>query len=288
MANISAKDVQALRVQTGAGMMDCKRALTDAEGDSEKAIELLRERGLSKAGKRAARETTEGAVGVALTGTAAGIVQLNCETDFVAKTDDFQGLVQKIAELVAAEAGVADAEAALGARLGEASVQETIQAAVGKMGENIQLKRVARIAVDEGMVGGYVHAGSKLGVIVGLRTSASGDAVTTLAKDVAMHVAAFDPTPISVDRDGLPEDEVAKEKEILRKQAEQGGKPEKVIDKIVDGRIQKFFSQVCLLEQAFVKDPDISVGQLLKNAAGDLSSEVKVTEFVRFKLGEAG
>jgi elongation factor Ts len=288
MANISAKDVQALRAKTGVGMMDCKRALTDAEGDLEKAVGLLRERGLAKAGKRVGRETSEGAVGIALAGTTGAIIELNCETDFVAKTEGFQSLVEQVAGVVAADAGIGDAEAALLAKLGEATVQEAIQAAVGKMGENIQLRRVARIVVDEGVVGGYVHAGAKLGVIVGLRTGASEEAVGMLAKDVAMHVAAIDPTPVSVDRDGVPADVVAKEKEILGKQAEQSGKPEKLIEKIVSGRINKFFSENCLLEQAFVKDPDISVGELLKKVSGDVASDLAVTEFVRFKLGEAG
>jgi elongation factor Ts len=288
MAKISAKDVQALRAKTGVGMMDCKRALSDAEGDLDKAVVLLRERGLSKASKRVGRVTSEGAVGIAIAGSTGAIVELNCETDFVAKTDDFQSLAGRLAEVVAGDASISDVEAALAADSDGGTVQEAIQAAISKVGENIQLKRVARVAVDEGVVGGYVHAGAKLGVIVGLRTGASGDAVEVLTKDVAMHVAATDPTPVSVDRDGVPADVVAKEKEILRKQAEQSGKPEKVIEKIVDGRINKFFSENCLLEQAFVKDPDTSVGNLLKQVAGDLGSEMAVTEFVRFKLGEAG
>lgn len=277
---ISASDVKALRDSTGAGMMDCKRALTDADGSLDKATELLRERGLAKAGKRAGRETSEGAVAVVIDGGVGAIIELGCETDFVAKTDDFQGAAAQVAGIVASDASIADAAAALAAKADSGTVEELISATAAKVGENCQLKRVHRIAVDGGVVGGYVHGGGKLGVLVGLHAAPSDDAAG-LAKDVAMHVAAIDPTPIAVDRDAVPADIVDKERELLKREALASGKPEKVVDKIVEGRINKFYQEHCLLEQPFVKDPDQKVGDLLaaRGASG-------VAEFVRFKLGE--
>lgn len=276
---VSAKDVKTLREKTGAGMMDCKRALSDADGDLEKAVEVLRERGLAKAGKRAGRTTSEGAIGIATGDSGAAIIELGCETDFVAKTDDFQALAQEVANVVAASAGIDSAEAALAAPSGDGSVHDRITATISQVGENIELKRVGRVGASGGTAGGYVHAGGKLGVIVGL----SGAGNDVLAKDIAMHVAAVDPTPIAIDRDGVDATIVDKERELLRREALQSGKPEKVVDKIVDGRINKYYAEHCLLEQAFVKDPDQTVGGLVK-AAGD---GVAVTAFLRFKLGEA-
>jgi len=283
MANISAKDVKALREASGAGMMDCKNALKDAEGDTKKAVEFLRERGLSKAGKRAGRATSEGTVGFAIAGADASIVELGCETDFVAKTDDFQQLAQQVADLVASDASIDDAEKALAAKLGEGSVDDTIKATVARVGENIELKRVARVSAGQGIAGGYVHAGGKLGVVVALRSAAGSENLAAVARDISMHVAAVDPTPVAVDRDGVPADLVKSEKSILRKQAEQSGKPENVVEKIVEGRINKFYSEHCLLEQGFVKDPDTTVGKML----GEAGDGIAVAGFVRFKLGEA-
>ncbi len=289
---ISAAEVKALRTQTGAGMMDCKRALTDADGDAERAIELLRERGLAKAGKRAGRATSEGVIGIARNGPVAAMVELGCETDFVARTDEYQALGQEIAELVAGNPDLADVEKTLAAPMGDETVEVRIQAASGRMGENIELKRVARLAVSQGVSGGYVHAGGKLGVIVGVESDLSmadagaGSKLEALAKDLAMHVAAADPTPLSVDREGMPEDVIAKERRVLRAQAEQSGKPEGVIDKMVEGRLRKFFAENCLLEQAFVKDPDRSVGDVAKAVASEVGASVTVRDFARFRLGE--
>ena len=279
MAQISAAAVKTLRDQTGAGMMDCKRALGDADGDAEKAIELLRERGLAKAGKRAGRATSEGTVGIALDGGCAGLVELGCETDFVAKTDEFQGAAVEIAQAVAASDSVSTVDDALRCALGGGSVEDQVGAVASKVGENVVLKRVARIHVDTGTAGGYVHAGGKLGVVVGVASGSGADVDLGLAKDIAMHVAATDPTPIAVDRDGVAVDLVEKERELLTRQAEQSGKPANVIERIVDGRMGKFYQEFCLLEQAFVKDPDKSVGDLLPEGAS-------VTGFARFKVGE--
>ncbi len=284
MAEITASAVKALRERTGAGMMDCKKALGEAEGDVDKAIEVLRERGLAKAVKRSGRETSEGTIVIAVAGNRGAIAELGCETDFVAKTDQFQALAADVAN--AALASDADgAEALLAA---DTALAEKIQGAVGTMGENIVLKRAERLEVGgTGVVGGYVHAGGKLGVLVALATDASGAPVEALAKDVSMHVAAADPSPVAVDRDGVPKDLVDQEAEIFRKQALADGKPEKVVDKIVEGRVRKYYSEVCLVEQAYVKDPDKTVAQLLEEASGQLGSPVKPVAFRRFRLGES-
>ncbi len=287
MPEISAKNVKALRDQTGAGMMDCKRALTDADGEVARAIELLRERGLAKAGKRAGRMTSEGAVGIALEKESAGIAELGCETDFVAKTDDFQSLVSEIAGVLAADPEIRDVEQALTAPLGEGSVGDRIQATISRVGENIELKRVARLGVEDGLAGGYLHPGGKLGVIIALQSSKTAEQVAGLAKDLAMHVAAADPTPVAVNRNGVPTDLIEREQGLLRRQAEQSGKPAKLVDRIVEGRIQKFLSEVCLLKQSFVKDPDRTVGEIVEQVADAAGGEIRVTGFTRFKLGEA-
>jgi elongation factor Ts len=286
VAEISAKAVKDLRDQTGAGMMDCKRALGDAGGDLKKAVELLRERGLAKAGKREGRATSEGAVFVELRGGSAGMVELGCETDFVARTEDFQALGRELAAAAAEDASRADVEAMLDAEIEGGKVRDRIQAAIGKLGENVVLKRVAHLSA-EGLVGGYVHGPGKLGVLVALDTTARGAELENLAKDVAMHVAAADPSPLAVDRDGVSAELLDSERAIFRKQAEQSGKPEKVLDKIVEGRINKFLSEVVLLEQAFVKDPDRSVGDLVRDVGKQLGSEIRVRAFTRFRLGEA-
>jgi elongation factor Ts len=288
VAEISAQAVKALRDQTGAGMMDCKRALADAGGEVKKAVELLRERGLAKAGKREGRATSEGSVVVELRGSAGGMVELGCETDFVARTDAFAALGSLLAGAVADAAPLADLETLLDAEVDGDKVRDRITAAIAVLGENVVLKRVARLEVASGgLVGGYVHGPGRLGVLVALETRARGAELEVLAKDLAMHVAAADPTPLAVDRDGVPADLLESERAIFRKQAEQSGKPEKVLDKIVEGRVAKFLAEVALLEQPFVKDPDRSVGEVLRGVGAQLGAEIHVTGFRRFRLGEA-
>jgi elongation factor Ts len=287
VAEISAAVVKALRERTGAGMMDCKKALADAGADAERAVELLRERGLAKAVKRAGRETSEGAVAIALEGDAGAIVELRCETDFVAKTPDFQALAAGLAKLAASRPGVDSAAALLDAEDGGQKVSERLAAAMTRIGENIVLYRVGRLAAPGGLVGGYVHAGGKLGVLVMLRAAKPSEAVRALAKDLAMHVAAADPSPVAVDRGGVPADLLERERELYRRQAEQEGKPAAVVEKIVEGRVRKFYAEVCLLEQPFVKDPDQTVTKLLEAAAAAAGGPLAVTGFLRFKLGEA-
>jgi elongation factor Ts len=270
-------------------MMDCKRALADANGEMERATELLRERGLAKAVKRDGRVTSEGAIAVALRGSVGGMVELGCETDFVARTDEFQRLAAELAGAVAESAGADGPEALLAAQAGGASVAQRIQDGIAKLGENMVLKRIARITLDGGgIVGGYVHAGGKLGVLVGLATEGRGPDVDALARDVAMHVAAADPSPVAVERSQLPAKLLESERAIYRAQAAQEGKPEKVVDRIVEGKLNKFAADVCLVEQAFVKDPDRSVGDVVAEVAKRAGTRIQVREFRRFKLGEAG
>ncbi|MEN8184934.1 MAG: translation elongation factor Ts [Myxococcota bacterium] len=288
MAEISASAVKELRDKTGAGMMDCKRALADAEGQLEKAVELLRERGLAKATQRQGRATSEGTVAMALREGEGALVEVGCETDFVAKTDDFQALARGLAEGVAADAALASPEAVLAASLAGGSGDELVRGAVGRLGENVELKRVGRLTVEgAGCVGGYVHAGGKLGVLVALGTPADTDGVAALAKDLAMHVAAADPTPQAVDEQGVSAEFLDRERELFRRQAEQEGRPEQVLDRIVEGRVAKLKKEICLLDQPFVKDPDKSVRQLLTEAQDRLGEQVVVQGFVRFKLGES-
>ncbi|TDJ12202.1 MAG: elongation factor Ts [Deltaproteobacteria bacterium] len=279
MAQITAAAVKALRDQTGAGMMDCKKVLSEAGGDASKAVELLREKGLAKAGKREGRATSEGLVSIAFDAGTAGMVEVGCETDFVARTDDFSALVNSLATAVAADTTLEGPEKLLEAMVGGKKVADRITAAIAKLGENIQVKRVARVIADDGTAGGYVHTGGRVGVIVALR---GANGLDSLAKDVAMHVAAADPSPVAIDRDGVSIDLLESERKIYRNQAIQAGKPEKVIDKIVEGKLNKFLSEVCLVRQAFVKDPDKTVGDLLKQAG-----DIHVVGFQRFKLGEA-
>jgi elongation factor Ts len=287
VAEISAKAVKELREKTGAGMMDCKRALADAKGQLAQAVDLLRERGLAKASKRQGRATSEGTVAIALEGDRGAVVELGCETDFVAKTEDFQGLAGRLASAVAADERLDSPEAVLAAALAGGSGDELVRGAASRLGENVELKRVRRLAAQgAGRVGGYVHAGGKLGVLVALGTAAGGDGVEALAKDLAMHVAAADPTPQAVDASGISAEFLERERNLFRRQAEQEGRPAQVLDKIAEGRIAKLKKEICLLDQPFVKDPDRNVRNLLEEARDRLGEEVVIQGFVRFKLGE--
>jgi elongation factor Ts len=287
VAEISAAAVKELRERTGAGMMECKKALTEANGDAEKAVTLLRERGLAKAAKREGRASNEGTVAIAMAGDAGAIVEIGCETDFVARTDEFQRFAKQLAT-VAIAAGADGVETLGAATLDGESVAQRISAVAAKLGENVVCKRVARLSVPGGLVGGYVHAGGKLGVLVALRTPSRGAGAEALAKEVSMHVAAADPSPVALDRSGVPADLLARERELFAKQAAQTGKPEKVIEKIVEGRINKFYAEICLLEQPFVMNPDQTIEQMLAQKGKELGADVAVTGFVRFRLGTSG
>ncbi len=287
MGEISAKSVKALRDKTGAGMMDCKGALGDADGDVEKAIELLRERGLAKAGKRGGRATSEGVVSIAVDGSVAAMVEVGCETDFVARTDLFVEFGKQLAETAAKDASIDSSDSLLKASIDGETVADKVNAAISRLGENIVVKRVTRLdAGASGVAGGYVHAGGNLGVVVTLATQGSGAELETLAKDLAMHVAAADPSPIALDRSGVDSVLLDSERSIYRNQALQSGKPERVMEKIVEGRINKYLSEICLVEQAFVKDPDRTIGDLLRDVGAQASAEIAVNGYQRYKLGE--
>jgi len=279
--SVSAQAVKELREKTGAGMMDCQRALVEAGGDMEEAIKILRKKGLAAAAKKAGRVAKDGLVAVAVSadGKKAGMVELNCETDFVARTEQYQNLVKALAQQAMNEA-VADA-AALAARPFASdpahTVAETIAAHIATIGENIVLSRALHWEASEGMkLGSYVHMGGKIGVVV--EVSASADEETV--KDVAMHVAAAEPR--FVDPASVPPAVINEEKDIAKAQAAAAGKPEAVQEKIAEGKLAKFFEQVCLLEQPFVKDPNRKVKDILAERG-----QVKVARFARFRLGEA-
>ena len=287
MGTISAKSVKELRDKTGAGMMDCKRALGDADGDVEKAIELLRERGFAKAGKRGGRATSEGVVSIAIDGSVAAMVEVGCETDFVARTDLFVDFGQQLAETVAKDASIDSPDSLLKTSIDGETVADKVKAAISRLGENIVVKRVIRLdAGASGIAGGYVHAGANLGVVVTLATEGSGAELEALAKDLAMHVAAADPSPLAVDRSGVDSALIESERTIYRNQAVQSGKPEGVVEKIVEGRINKYLSEVCLVEQTFVKDPDRTIGDLLRDVGAKVRAETAVNGYQRYKLGE--
>ncbi|MDT3686674.1 MAG: translation elongation factor Ts [Pseudorhodoplanes sp.] len=287
MAEITASLVKELREKTGAGMMDCKAALNETQGELEAAVDWLRKKGLAKAAKKAGRVAAEGLVGIARSGTKAAVVEVNAETDFVARNDHFQGLVKMIAD-VALSAG-SDIEKIKAAKAGSMTIDEAIAHAIATIGENMTLRRAAEISVSKGAVGIYVHNSisdglGKIGVIVGLESPGQVDELTALGRLVAMHVAAAN--PLAVDASGLDPAVVAREKNVLADKSKQQGKPANVIDKIVESGLKTYYKEVCLLEQAFIHDTSKSVAQALKEAEGKVGGPIKVTGFVRYALGE--
>jgi elongation factor Ts len=275
--SISAKQVKELRDATGVGMMDCKEALKEADGDFDEAVSILRKKGQEVASDRAAKEADEGLVVAAVSadGSAGAIVEVNCETDFVARNDEFQAFAEMVAETVLSEdPDNLDALKGL-SHDGDATVEDELVALTGKIGEKLALRRFDRIESGGGQVVSYIHPGSKLGVLVDV--TGGGD-MEDAGRDVAMQVAALD--PIAVTREDVPEDVVEEEKEVARESAINEGKPEHVIDQIVEGKLDRFFEDHVLLEQAFVKDSSVSVQEMLDDA--DLS----VNRFVRYALGD--
>ncbi|MGH8274225.1 MAG: translation elongation factor Ts [Gammaproteobacteria bacterium] len=272
MANIGAAQVKALRERTGVGMMECKRALVEADGNIERAVEIMRKAGLAKADKKAGRTAAEGRIVSAGDKQAAALVEVNSETDFVSGGEDFTAFAARLAEKVLAE-NPADLEAL--ARLdlaGGGTVEEARRALIAKLGENIAIRRFVRYASESGVVGIYVH-GTRIGVMVEME---GGD--EALARDVAMHVAAS--RPVCVEPRDVPEQTLAAEREVIRAQAEASGKPAAIIEKMVTGRMQKYVNEIALTGQPFVKDPDQTVGELLKKQGG------RVVRFARFEVGE--
>jgi elongation factor Ts len=277
--------VKELRERTGAGMMDCKGALNDTGGDMEQAVDLLRKKGLAKAAKKAGRIAAEGLIGVALEGLKGVVVEVNSETDFVARNDLFQGLVKIIAN-VALTVG-ADVERIRSSRVGSLTVAEAIADTIAKIGENLSLRRAASLSVAKGLIASYVHNSvdeglGKIGVIVGLESTGKTEALGRFGRMVAMHVAASNPQ--ALDPSSLDPDIVRREREVLADRAQ--GKPAHVIDKIVESGLKTFYKEVCLLDQAFIHEPEKTVAQALRQAETDIGSPIRITGFVRYALGE--
>ncbi len=287
MANITAQMVKELRESTGAGMMDCKAALNETSGDMPAAQDWLRKKGLAKAAKKAGRVAAEGLIGLKVQGTKGVVVELNSETDFVARNDLFQGLVKMIAD-VAIDVG-AEVEKVKQAKLGGVTVADAINDTIAKIGENMTLRRAAALNVSKGAIGQYVHNSvseglGKIGVLVALESSGKTDQLIALGRMVAMHIAASNPQ--SIDPSGLDPTVVKREKDVLADKFRQQGKPENVIEKIVESGLKTFHKEVCLLEQVYVHDTAKNVAQALKEAEAQVGGAIKVTGFVRFALGE--
>jgi elongation factor Ts len=287
MATITAAMVKDLRESTGAGMMDCKAALTESAGDMQAAQDWLRKKGLSKAAKKAGRVAADGLIGAVTSGNKGVVVEVNSETDFVARNEQFQGLVKMIAQVALHTS--ADVEKIKAAKVGEITVESAISDAIVTIGENMTLRRAAQLEVSKGVVSSYVHGAvvegaGKMGVIVALESAGKTDELAVLGKQLAMHVAAAN--PLALDPAGLDPAIVAREKDVLADKYRQQGKPENVIEKIVESGLKTYYKEVCLLEQAFIHDSGKSVAQALKEAEGKVGSPVKVTGFVRYALGE--
>jgi elongation factor Ts len=287
MANISAGMVKELREATGAGMMDCKNALAENDGNMEAAVDWLRKKGLSKAAKKAGRVAAEGLIGLKVAGGKGVVMEVNSETDFVARNDLFQGLVKLIAD-VALSVGT-DLDAIKAAKVGDITVAEAITDTIAKVGENMTLRRAASLAVKQGAIGNYMHNSvaeglGKIGVIVALESAGKADELAAIGRQLAMHVASANPQ--AIDSAGLDPAVVEREKNVLADKFRQQGKPENVIEKIVESGLKTFYKEVCLLEQPFIFDDKKSVAQAVKEAEGRVGSAIAITGFVRYALGE--
>ena len=289
MAQVTAAMVKELRQITDAPMMECKKALVEADGDIEKAIDVLRVNGLAKAVKKAGRDTNEGTIAayVSEDGKVGAMIEVSCETDFVATNAKFKGFVLDLAKTVA-EANPADVDALLACSMGESTVDDALKESIFVIGENQKIVRFTRIAVENGAIASYVHHDGKHADLVEFSfnnaATADNDTFKTFGHDVAMQVIASD--PISARREDIPEEVVEHEREIYRAQAAESGRPEKFWDGIVNGRLKKFFQERALTEQAFVKDGNVTVDELAKQISKEVEDDIKVISFVRFNFGE--
>ena len=287
MANVTAQMVKELRERTGAGMMDCKAALQETNGDMEQAVDLLRKKGLAKAAKKAGRIAAEGLIGLAVEGPKGVLVEVNSETDFVARNDLFQGLVKMIAN-VALTVGT-DMEKIKAAKVGPITIADAIADTIAKIGENMTLRRASQLSVGTGVIASYVHNSveeglGKIGVLVALESTGKADELKRFGRMVAMHVAASNPQ--AIDSSGLDPEVVRREKDVLADKYKAQGKPANVVEKIVESGLKTFYKEVCLLDQAYIHEPDKSVSQAIKEAEGKAGGPIKVTGFVRYALGE--
>ena len=287
MATITAALVKDLREKTGVGMMDCKQALNETNGDMEAAVDWLRKKGLSKAAKKAGRVAAEGLIVATISSTKGVLVEVNSETDFVARNEQFQGLVKMIGQ-VALDAG-ADVEKIKAAKVGGATVDTAISDAIATIGENMTLRRAASLSVKDGVIASYLHNAvidglGKIGVIVALESTGKKDELATLGRQIAMHVAAS--TPQALDAASLDPELVRREKDVMADKYRQQGKPDAMIEKIVESGLKTYYKEVTLLEQAFIHDNAKTVAQAVKEAEGKVGAPVKVAGFVRYALGE--
>ncbi len=292
MAEITAQLIKQLRDKTNAGMMNCKAALVEAGGDLDEAETVLRKKGIAAAGKKSEREVKEGVIDAFIDtgGRVGSLIEINCETDFVAKNDNFTDFVHALSEFVARSAGDADKVDALESRaMGESTLGVMVKSKIAELGENLVFKRFKRFAMEdgtEGVVAKYIHLAGKVGVLVevgcGKSETATAEAFLALVKDLTLQIAASQPLVLT--RDEVDEATVAKEREVYAEQVK--GKPENIIEKIVDGKLDKFFSTVSLLEQGFIKDPDQNISGLLKKVGGELHDTLEVRRFARFAIGE--
>ncbi len=282
---VTAALVKELRERTGAGMMDCKKALVETDGDIEKAIDYLREKGIMKAQKKAGRIAAEGLVRVAFGegNKTASIVEVNSETDFVAKNEEFIEFVEDLAKEVLVK-GNMPMEQFMAEPFGEGTVQETLTAKVAKIGENLSIRRFAKVEEDGVVYVGYTHGGGRIGVIVGIKTDAAADEIAAVGKDVAMQVASMNPK--FVNEDGVDPEYLENEKKILTEQVLNEGKKPEMVERIVAGKIKKELKEVCLLDQPFVKDGDVSVQQYVANAAKEIGKDIEVVSMIRYEVGE--
>jgi elongation factor Ts len=288
MAEVTASLVKELRDKSGAGMMDCKKALKETDGNLEEAVDWLRTKGLASAAKKAGRVASEGLVGINSKGTSGAILEVNSETDFVARNDDFQAFVSNITGL-AASAGDLDALKAMAYPGEDRNVEEQLTHMIAMVGENLSLRRMSVLNVDSGIIASYMHNAissdlGKIGVLVALQSDGDADKLKVLGKQLAMHIAAA--APQSVSRDDLDHEIIERERQVLSEQARDSGKPEKIIEKMVEGRIRKFYEEVCLLDQTYVVDGESKISDVLENAAKDIGSPVSIKAFDRFALGE--
>jgi elongation factor Ts len=283
---VTAQLVKELRERTGAGMMDCKKALVETDGDIEKAIEYLREKGLAKAAKKAGRIAAEGLVRVSFDDEhkEAAIIEVNSETDFVAKNDEFVGFVEKLAD-IALVAGSDDMEAFKALPYeGKETVGDALNSLIAKIGENMNIRRTYKLATPGVVYTGYIHGNGKIGVIVGIKTEASADEIAVCAKDVAMQVASM--SPKFVDESQVDPAWLESETEIARQQLLNEGKKEELLERIIPGKIKAILKEVCLVDQKFVKDSDITVAQYVENVAKEIGKPMQVVEMVRYEVGE--
>ena len=291
MAQITAALVKELREKTGVGMMDAKKALVENDGDFEASVDWLRKKGLSKAAKKADRVASEGLVAVASDGSKGAVVEVNSETDFVARNEKFQSAVREIASLAIGAEGDLDRLKTANMASGD-TVEAGLTSLIATIGENMTLRRADFVQAEPGVVATYVHNAQAdglgaIGVLVGLKSEGDAAKLAELGRKLAMHIAAGAPAvAVSVDTDGVDPAIVAKEREVFADQARASGKPENIIEKMVEGRLRKFFEEVVLLKQAFVMDPDRTIEKVLADAAADVGAPVEITGFVRMALGE--